>query len=161
MSEVNPLLDDPRILNVLFHPRPARAGSSHFRGARDGSVALVRLAFGDDIEPLRLEYLKQRYLEIYQHNLANESCLFDDMDTVFEEFHRRGIRWGVVTNKPGWLTLPLMHMLGLHDAAACIVQQRLGNADPLPIAFRQVADQPPADVVEIAAAFCLCRRGIR
>ena len=38
MSEVNPLLDDPRILSVLFHPRPARADSSHFPGARDGSV---------------------------------------------------------------------------------------------------------------------------
>jgi alpha-beta hydrolase superfamily lysophospholipase len=38
MSEVNPLLDDPHILSVLFHPRSARAGSSHFPGARDGRV---------------------------------------------------------------------------------------------------------------------------
>jgi alpha-beta hydrolase superfamily lysophospholipase len=38
MSEVNPILDDPRVLNILFHPRKAKAGKSRFKGARDGTV---------------------------------------------------------------------------------------------------------------------------
>ena len=31
------------------------------------------------------------------------------------------MNWGVVTNKPGWLTLPLMKALALDIHAACIV----------------------------------------
>jgi alpha-beta hydrolase superfamily lysophospholipase len=38
MSDVNELLDHPRILNILFYPRRARAGRSRFPGARDGTV---------------------------------------------------------------------------------------------------------------------------
>lgn len=37
-SDANPLLDDPRILSVLFYPRRARAGVSRFPGAVDGTV---------------------------------------------------------------------------------------------------------------------------
>jgi phosphoglycolate phosphatase len=87
----------------------------------DGSVALVKLAFGDDIETARLEYLKQRYLDIYQNNLAIHSKLFAQIDELFDAFSERNIKWGVVTNKPGWLTLPLLASLGLDKKAACIV----------------------------------------
>lgn len=87
----------------------------------DGSVALVKLAFGDKLEANRLETLKQRYLEIYQHNLVIHSRLFEHMEHVLEELNRREIKWGVVTNKPGWLTLPLMQALQLDKQAACIV----------------------------------------
>jgi phosphoglycolate phosphatase-like HAD superfamily hydrolase len=33
----------------------------------------------------------------------------------------RGLNWGVVTNKPGWLTEPLLGDLGLLQRAACVV----------------------------------------
>ena len=87
----------------------------------DGSAALVKLAFGEDTDADKLEQLKQRYLEIYQHNLATHSRLFEQMELVFKEFDRRNIKWGVVTNKPEWLTLPLMKTLQLDKAAVCIV----------------------------------------
>ena len=87
----------------------------------DGSVALVKLAFGDSLGSERLAYLKQRYLDIYQDNLAVHSKLFDQIDELFTLLQRHNIRWGVVTNKPGWLTLPLMQQLNLAEQAACIV----------------------------------------
>ncbi len=34
---------------------------------------------------------------------------------------QRGVRWGIVTNKPAWLTDPLMQALGLTQRAVCIV----------------------------------------
>ena len=87
----------------------------------NGSVALVKLAFGEDIDETTLERLKSRYLEIYQDHLAVHSCLFEEMDELLHQLESHNIKWGVVTNKPGWLTEPLMESLGLHRRAACIV----------------------------------------
>jgi len=93
----------------------------------NGSVALVKLAFGDDMDVQTLERLKKRYLEIYQQHLAVHSQLFEEMDKLLLQLERNGIKWGVVTNKPGWLTEPLMESLGLHERAACIVSSDSTN----------------------------------
>lgn len=87
----------------------------------NGSVALVKLAFGDEVDEVKLERLKQRYLDIYQGNLANRSQLFDEMNELLLHLENNSIKWGVVTNKPGWLTEPLMQALNLDTRAACIV----------------------------------------
>ena len=87
----------------------------------NGSIALVTLAFGADLDEQTLERLKTRYLEIYQDNLAVHSKLFDEMDQLLHQLEKNDIKWGVVTNKPGWLTEPLMESLGLTQRAACIV----------------------------------------
>jgi len=87
----------------------------------DGSVALVTLAFGNELETEHLEYLKTRYLEIYASAIAVHSKLFDGTQAVLDHIEQQGLNWGVVTNKPGWLTLPLMQALGLAEHAACIV----------------------------------------
>ena len=87
----------------------------------NGSVALITLAFGEKLDTQTLERLKKRYLEIYQDHLAVHSQLFDEMDELLLQLENNDIKWGVVTNKPGWLTEPLMKALGLHHRAACIV----------------------------------------
>jgi phosphoglycolate phosphatase len=86
-----------------------------------GATAMVRLGFGlgpddADFAPLRL-----RFLEIYQNNLSRHTALFDGMGTLLTDIEQRGMRWGVVTNKPARLTEPLMADLGLAQRAACIV----------------------------------------
>ncbi len=87
----------------------------------DGSVALVKLAFGTELEEERLERLKKRYLDIYKQKIAVHSKLFQGTQAVLDHIEKQGLNWGVVTNKPGWLTEPLMEALGLTDHAACIV----------------------------------------
>ena len=87
----------------------------------NGSVALVKLAFGEKLDESRLEYLKKRYLEIYEQDIAVDSKLFDGTQTVLDYLTEHKMNWGVVTNKPGWLTLPLMKALGLDHQATCIV----------------------------------------
>jgi len=86
-----------------------------------GGIALTRLGFGlepghPDFEPLR-----QRLLAIYRDNIARETRLFPGMAELLEHIEQRRMNWGVVTNKPGWLTEPLMDALGLGQRAACIV----------------------------------------
>ena len=87
----------------------------------NGSLALIRLAFGEDIEKKKLEHLKQRYLEIYEHNICRDSIPFKGIETVLDHIESNGLNWGVVTNKPAWLTLPLMESLQLQPRAATIV----------------------------------------
>ena len=102
----------------------------------NGSVALVKLAFGEQLDTARLEYLKQRYLDIYQQSLAIKSKLFAGTEAVLQKLESSQQKWGVVTNKPGWLTLPLMQALNLDTRAACIVsgdstQNRKPHPEPM------------------------------
>ena len=87
----------------------------------NGSAALVVLGFGEDIEETYLNKLKQRYLEIYQEKLCVDSVLFNGMENLLNKIESLDMNWGVVTNKPGWLTTPLMEQIGLSERAACIV----------------------------------------
>lgn len=99
----------------------------------NGSVALIKLAFGNEFEDSRLEYLKKRYLEIYAQKIAVHSKLFKGTQTVLNHIEKHGLNWGVVTNKPGWLTNPLMEALGLTKHAACIVSgDTTENSKPHP-----------------------------
>lgn len=99
----------------------------------NGSVALVKLGFGESMAEERLEYLKQRYLDIYQQHLCKDSCLFDGMAELLAHIEQQGMSWGVVTNKPAWLTDPLMEQIGLRDRAACIVSgDTTSNRKPHP-----------------------------
>jgi len=113
----------------------------------NGSIALVKLAFGDDLDEQTLDRLKIRYLEIYQDNLAVHSRLFDEMDQLLKQLEKNDIKWGVVTNKPGWLTEPLMEALGLTQRAACIVssdstENRKPHPEPMFYACKLTGAQP-------------------
>jgi phosphoglycolate phosphatase len=85
-----------------------------------GAMRLVSLGFpeasGDEFERLRL-----RFLDLYADNLAVGTRLFPGFDELLAELEGRGLPWGIVTNKPGWLTDPLLAALGLAGRAACAV----------------------------------------
>jgi len=113
----------------------------------DGSIALVKLAFGNTLNQSTIERLKTRYLAIYQDHLAVHSQLFDEMNALLIQLEQNDIKWGVVTNKPGWLTVPLMKSLDLHQRAACIVssdstQNRKPHPEPMYYACELIDCQP-------------------
>ena len=89
--------------------------------ASNGSAGLLGLGFG--ITPDHTEYrpLQQRFLQLYQDNIARESGLFEGMEQVIHQLEQADISWGVITNKPAFLTAPLLAALNLTDRAACIV----------------------------------------
>jgi len=85
-----------------------------------GSLRMLQFAFGPETV-IEGGDLQKRFLNIYRQALAVRTKLFDGFDQVLKHANDRGMPWGVVTNKPGWLTNPLMTELGLHVQAACIV----------------------------------------
>ena len=86
-----------------------------------GGIALIRLGF--ELEPAHPEFpgLRQQFLDFYRSNLARGTRLFPGMEELIGELDAREIAWGIVTNKPGWLTDLLMNQLQITPRATCIV----------------------------------------
>lgn len=85
-----------------------------------GAMRLVALGF-PDASGQRFEELRQRFLALYAENLALGTQLFPGFEAVLANLEARDLPWGIVTNKPGWLTDPLLAALGLDGRAACTV----------------------------------------
>lgn len=98
-----------------------------------GARALITLGFGLQPGAHDFETLRQRLLAIYQAGLCRETKLFPGMTEILDALPARNCNWGVVTNKPAFLTEPLMAALGLDTRAACIVSgDSTANRKPHP-----------------------------
>ena len=108
-----------------------------------GGNALIRLGF--NIAPGEPGFTEKRsdLLAVYERNLCRETRLFPGLERVLANLERRGLPWGIVTNKPAWLTDPLMTALGMTSRAASIVsgdtcQNRKPHPEPIVFACTQM-----------------------
>jgi phosphoglycolate phosphatase len=104
-----------------------------------GALRLVRLAFGEPDAP-RFEDLRRRFLDFYRAGIAKHTRMFDGFEVVLDTLEAAGLRWGIVTNKPGWLTVPLLEELGLAARSGCIVSgDTLAERKPHPMPLLHAA----------------------
>ena len=89
--------------------------------ASHGSIALLKLGFDLSPEDDNFKSLQQRFIELYQDNIDRETALFEGMEEVITKLEANNISWGIITNKPAFLTDPLVAKLGLAERAACVV----------------------------------------
>jgi N-acetyl-D-muramate 6-phosphate phosphatase len=94
-----------------------------------GALRLIRLGYGDELEATRLAELRRRFLACYEACLCRESRLFPGIDEALAALEHAAVPWGIVTNKPGWLTEPLLAALGLGGRAGTVI-----SGDTLPFA---------------------------
>ncbi len=92
-----------------------------------GGTAMVKTGFDIDTDDPKFQDIRSRFLEIYSNNICTLSRLFEGMDLVLNNLEVRNMNWGIVTNKPGWLTLPLLKKIGLDARVKCVV-----SGDTLP-----------------------------
>jgi len=85
-----------------------------------GVLGLLKAGFGELTEA-EGERLRARYLHVYGSRLAIGTRLFAGMAEVLRRLDQARIPWGVVTNKPAFLTEPLLKQLQLHSRCACVV----------------------------------------
>jgi phosphoglycolate phosphatase len=116
-----------------------------------GGRALIELGFGITPEHPDFEPLRQQLLDIYAAEIAVQTRLFPGMAEVLAALDAAGKNWGVVTNKPAWLTEPLLDALYLTERAACIVSgdtlpQRKPHPAPLLYACEQAGSSARACV---------------
>ncbi len=116
----------------------------------NGAIGLLRLAFpevpADALGPLHTEYLAR-----YAQALCVRSAVFPGLEQLLDALDRACCPWGVVTNKPERLTMPLMVALQLSERAACIVSgdtlpQRKPHPAPLILAARTLGVTPEASI---------------
>jgi len=86
-----------------------------------GGIALIKLGFGIQPDAEGFEDRRQYLLDVYLNNLCRETRLFEGMETVLAHLEDNAIAWGIVTNKPAWLTDPLMVQMGLASRTPAIV----------------------------------------
>jgi phosphoglycolate phosphatase len=109
-------LNDLRVEQSLA-PLPFAIARPH---VSHGALSLVRLAFPEARDADR-EALRLRFLELYRSQLAVRTRPFAGMLELLAAIERAGLPWGVVTNKPAWLTEPLLEATGLRSRASIIV----------------------------------------
>ncbi len=101
--------------------------------ASDGSPGLIKLAFGITPDDPHYVAIQARFIDLYRHHINRESKLFDGMEHILQSIEKAGSKWGVITNKPAFLTDPLMQALNLQHRASCIVSgDTTANSKPHP-----------------------------
>lgn len=96
-----------------------------------GGTAILRVVFAD--APERAATLLERYLALYRERICVRTRLFDGMEELLQRVEAGGRPWGIVTNKPGWLTTPLVAAMGLDRRAGAVVSgDTLAQRKPAP-----------------------------
>lgn len=101
--------------------------------ASHGARGLLKVGFDVTPESENFAALRTEYLELYSQHICDHTVLFPGTAELLEALEARGLRWGVVTNKPARFTLPLLQALQLEKRAACIISgDSTANSKPHP-----------------------------
>jgi N-acetyl-D-muramate 6-phosphate phosphatase len=92
-----------------------------------GGAAMIKLAFAKAPGDSGYDQIRTRFLDIYLENILRETRLFPGIERVLDTLDAENRNWGIVTNKPGWLTDPLLEKMKLSKRAGCVI-----SGDTLP-----------------------------
>lgn len=100
-----------------------------------GSAALI-----NSIYPLLnrqcKEQLRTEYLSIYAEQIVHSNQLFPGVAKFLNRLDRHGTPWGIVTNKPSWLTTVLVDNIKPFSTAKVVLsadQVGVSKPDPKPL----------------------------
>ena len=96
---------------------PQRIRASVSNGAR----ALVSLGLGMSEDAPEFESKRLRLLELYSAVLGSLAKPYPGIESLLGELHKRGISWGISTNKPRVYTEPLLQRLNIQPQAGSVV----------------------------------------
>ncbi len=116
-----------------------------------GARGLLGLGFGLTPEDAAFNALRDRYLAIYEAAVDTHTDLFEGCADVLAHCEQHALPWGVVTNKPAYLTRAVMQSLGLWSRAGAVISgDDLPERKPHPAPMFAAAER-----INIAPAACL------
>ncbi|WP_432721207.1 HAD-IA family hydrolase [Jeongeupia wiesaeckerbachi] len=119
--------------------------------ASHGARGLIGLGFSIGPDDAAFAYLRERFLTHYAAALCEHTVLFDGIAELITAIGARGLPWGIVTNKPGRFTDPLVRELPLPVQPGCVVSgDTVGVAKPDPKPMLHAAEQ-----LGVPAASCI------
>jgi phosphoglycolate phosphatase len=115
--------------------------------ASHGSRGLLAAGFGLTPDDPDFAQMREEYLELYDAVFTRSPVLFPGIAELLSSLEKRNLRWGVVTNKPGRFTGPLLTAIGLDRRACCAVSgddaaRPKPYPDTLLLASQQVGIEP-------------------
>lgn len=115
--------------------------------ASHGSRGLLSVGFGLKPEDTGFAQMRDEYLGLYDEVFTHAPVLFPGIAELLSALESRNLRWGVVTNKPGRFTKPLLEAIGLGRRASCVVSgddaaRPKPYPDTLLLAMQQARAQP-------------------
>ncbi|QEY24677.1 HAD family hydrolase [Neisseria animalis] len=126
-------LDLGGALNALLRRRglPEKSIEDLRPYASHGANGLLEAGAGISVaHPEHSEWRKE-YLEEYGQRYADETVLFDGINELLIEIDQRGLKWGIITNKPARFTDKLVPKLGFAVEPAVVVSgDTCGEAKP-------------------------------
>ena len=118
----------------------------------EGARAMVKLVYPELAvdDPVFLAH-RQRFLDIYGADIAVDTDLFEGMYPLLDDLESHHIPWGIVTNKPRWLSESLLNALNLTQRCAVLVcPEDVTNTKPDPEPMYLAAQQ-----IDIAPEQCI------
>ena len=111
---------------------------------------MLRRAF-PDADDARIDSLLPRFLDLYSQAIATHTKTYPGIDAMIDTLEAKNIKWGIVTNKPGWLARSLAAELKLDHRHAALVsgdclQQKKPEPEPILYACRLAGVSPQKTV---------------
>lgn len=132
------LLDTaPDLVAALNHVRglegfPEAAVAKYREFVSQGALGLLRAGM-PGTDDAHMERRRQHFLDYYgKHSLVG-TMAFDGVEELLGTLESQGLPWGIVTNKPEYLTHPVLKGFEWNVRAACVVcGDTLPRAKPFP-----------------------------
>lgn len=111
-----------------------------------GGLAMTQLGFpelsGDELEEKR-----QHFLDVYFQNIAHHTTVFPGLNSGLQSIAKQNLPWGIVTNKPGWLTEKLLQHIDFPSKPLTVISGdtlsvRKPNPEPMYLAAEQCGVKP-------------------
>ncbi|MDU0354973.1 HAD-IA family hydrolase [Paraglaciecola aquimarina] len=127
---------------LLEHDYPSVDYSIYRNIASDGAKGMLELGFGDALKTLNVAQLRQQFLDNYQANICLDTCYFSGVESLLIALNERNIPWGIVTNKPEFLTLQLVKYFPLLENCQVIISgDTLSERKPHPLPLLEAQER--------------------
>lgn len=120
--------------------KPALEKSKIREQVSNGGYALAALAYDTDQNDANLSEYREQLLSIYGTLIGQTSNVFDGFESVLNALKNHDITWGIVTNKPRYLTELFLQRINL-DAPVLICPDDVKHAKPAPDALLLAAQK--------------------
>lgn len=105
-----------------------------------GARGMLQIAFGMSPQDAEFAVMREEFFVNYERCMTERTYAFEGVQALLQTLERRGLPWGVVTNKSERFTLPLTRAMPLFVGALAVVSgDTTPHAKPHPAPLLEAA----------------------